>query len=50
MMSEEWATLTTNVQYGRRRPGWPLDYRLLDQQGELSDERGALSLRIQPST
>ena len=32
-MGEEWATLSTTVQYGRRRPGWPLDHLLLDRSG-----------------
>ena len=31
MMAEEWATLSTTVQYGRRRPGRPLDHHLLHQ-------------------
>ena len=38
MMAEEWATLSTTVQYGRRRPGRPLDHHLLhrpDDDGEM---------------
>ena len=34
-MGEEWATLATTIQYGRRRPGWPLDHHLLHRPGKI---------------
>ena len=36
-MGEEWATRSTTVRYGRRRPGWPLDHHLLDRPSKISD-------------
>jgi hypothetical protein len=43
-MGEEWATLSTTVRYGRRRPAWPLDHHILDRPGKtLDDQRCALT-------
>ena len=50
MMAEEWATLSTTVQYGRRRPGWPLDHHVLDRPGKLWTLTDVPSLRIEPSS
>ena len=38
-MGEEWATRSTTVRYGRRRPGWLLDHHLLDRPGKTLDGR-----------
>ena len=43
-MVEEWATLPTNVHYGRRRSGWLLGHHLRDRPGKISDgQRCALA-------
>lgn len=50
MVAEEWANLSTTVQYGRQRPGWPLHHHVLDRPGKLWTLTDVPSLRIEPSS